>query len=107
MKDKKVLITGAAGFIGLHLSNRINDLGGVVIGIDNFSEKVHENNLRPRGLSPEIDLREIDVRNFQECLKLFQENDFDYVFHLAAELDMTPNYSTFFATNVAGTANII
>jgi len=33
----KILVTGAAGFIGSHLSERLVDLGHEVIGIDNFS----------------------------------------------------------------------
>ena len=34
--SKKVLVTGAAGFLGSHLSEKLSDLGHEVIGIDNM-----------------------------------------------------------------------
>ena len=36
--NKTVLITGAAGFIGYHLSKRLLELGAKVIGIDNLND---------------------------------------------------------------------
>ncbi|MCK5401254.1 MAG: NAD-dependent epimerase/dehydratase family protein, partial [Flavobacteriaceae bacterium] len=34
----KILVTGAAGFIGSHTAERLQDLGNEVIGVDNFSD---------------------------------------------------------------------
>ena len=34
----KILVTGAAGFIGMHLSKRLLDRGDVVVGIDNLND---------------------------------------------------------------------
>ena len=38
VKNKKILVTGVAGFLGSHLSEKLADLGHKVIGIDNFSQ---------------------------------------------------------------------
>ena len=38
MKTKTILVTGAAGFIGFHLSKRLSELGHTVIGIDNIND---------------------------------------------------------------------
>ena len=37
-KNKKILVTGAAGFIGFHLSKRLLDQGHIVVGIDNIND---------------------------------------------------------------------
>ena len=36
MSSKKILVTGAAGFLGSHLSEHLSDLGHSVVGIDNM-----------------------------------------------------------------------
>lgn len=78
--NKKIVVTGAAGFIGSHLSNHlITKIGGQVIGIDN---------LRSGSWSRcdaavdriEADLNDITLSDWESIL-----SDTDIVFHLAAE----------------------
>jgi len=85
----KYLITGAAGFVGSHLSARLTAAGNVVLGLDNFSPyydpqlkelRVSEL-LTPLGVEvSHIDLA--DLRSFQKALKDFQP---EVVIHLAAQ----------------------
>ena len=85
----KYLITGAAGFVGSHLSARLTAAGNVVLGLDNFSPyyspqlkelRVAEL-LAPLGVQVRnIDLA--DLENFKAVVKDFQP---DVVIHLAAQ----------------------
>jgi dTDP-L-rhamnose 4-epimerase len=102
-----ILITGAAGFIGSHLANSLDAKGHRVVGLDNFSPKVHENSSTPKHLNEDIELRNIDVTDVKKVIKLFEEIRFDFIFHLAAELDLNPDYYRFFHTNVTGTALLV
>jgi len=76
---KKVLVTGAAGFIGSHVAQHCRDFGYEVLGIDDLSGGFVEN--IPEG----IRFEKIDVTEF-ECLSEFWKTSgpFDYVYHLAA-----------------------
>ena len=102
-----ILITGAAGFIGSHLANSLNAKGHKVLGLDNLSSKVHEDANRPKHLGEDIELRTIDVTDEDKVIELFAEVRFDLIFHLAAELDLNPDYYRFFHTNVTGTALLV
>jgi len=83
IKGKRVLVTGGAGFIGSHLSERLLELGAKVVVVDNFSVGKREN---LKGFSKNKDLKVIkaDVNNFKEISSIFSKNKFDYVFHYAA-----------------------
>ena len=102
-----ILITGAAGFIGSHLANSLHGNGHKVVGLDNFSPKVHENSTVPEHLDEGIEIKNIDITDSERVISLFKEIKFDLIFHMAAELDLNPNYYKFFYTNVAGTALLV
>lgn len=72
----KVLITGGAGFIGSHLTDRLIRDGHKVVVIDNLSTGKKEN------LNSEADFYNLDICDFNKIKPLFQGVDF--VFHLAA-----------------------
>jgi UDP-glucose 4-epimerase len=77
-KDRTVLVTGGASFIGSHLVDRLLEAGADVSIIDDFSSGRRENVLSlPEDRIVEIDLanRELTLERFPEC---------EYVFHLAA-----------------------
>lgn len=74
VKDMKILITGAAGFIGSHLGNELTALGHDVIGIDDFS---HPSD-RPRVFDCE----------YGEIWNGTVLSAFDVIFHLAAHINV-------------------
>jgi len=76
----KILVTGGAGFIGSHLTDRLIRLGYDVTVLDNLSygNKYFVNKRAKFVLA--------DVRD--DLSKIFQEGKFDYVFHLAAQVDV-------------------
>lgn len=81
--QKKVLITGGAGFIGSHLADELINKGYKVRALDNLSEQVHgENAGRPEYLNPQVELQIGDVRDRQAVDKALE--GVDAVFHLAA-----------------------
>src|SRR4051794_24786756 len=81
--NKKVLITGGAGFIGSHLADDLLEKGYEVRVMDNLCEQVHGKNCeRPEFLNPEVELIVGDVRDpkkVKEALK-----GVDAVYHYAA-----------------------
>ena len=81
--QKKILITGGAGFIGSHLADELISNGYQVRALDNLSEQVHgSQGVRPEYLHPEVELQIGDVRNREDVTRALE--GVDTVFHLAA-----------------------
>jgi UDP-glucose 4-epimerase len=105
LKNKKIIVTGGAGFIGSHLVDMLVKKGAIVTVVDNLSA----GDLRNLELSKnKIDFQNIDVRNFNDINKLIKNQD--VVFHLAANADVPlsikdPHYD--FQNNIIGGYNIL
>ena len=80
--SKKVLITGCAGFIGIHLVNKLLDEGFSVDIVDNFSRGKDDNALKKTLKLNRGRLLFIDLLNIDAVQKL--DKDYDFIFHLAA-----------------------
>lgn len=74
----KVLVTGAAGFIGSHVAEHCLKLGFDVVGVDDLSGGFKEN------VPDNVHFIEGSVVDKEFVEKLFKEHKFDYVYHLAA-----------------------
>lgn len=84
----KILVTGAAGFIGSHLAEKLLERGDEVVGLDNFNDyydpaKKRANEQRLNGY-PAFTMVEADVRDRQGLFDLFAREQFEAVAHLAA-----------------------
>jgi UDP-glucose 4-epimerase len=79
---KTALITGAAGFIGSHLVDRLVSDGYAVVGIDDLSSGKQAN------LPDQFDLRVMDIRD-PEVRDVIAEIRPDFVFHLAAQISVS------------------
>ncbi len=75
---ERVLVTGAAGFIGSHVAEECVKLGMDVVGVDDLSGGFEEN--VPEG----VDFREGDLRDPAVAASLWRDGRFDVVYHLAA-----------------------
>ena len=71
-KNKKILITGGTGMIGVQLTNYLIDLGAKVIIVS------LDKNIK---FKKKVKFIRADLRNINNCLKIFK--NIDYVFHLA------------------------
>lgn len=76
MKNKKIVVTGGAGFIGSNLVNELIELGAEVHVIDNLSGGKKEN------VNGNATLHVVDLRNLDEISPII--NGAEYVFHFAA-----------------------
>jgi UDP-glucuronate 4-epimerase len=85
----KVLVTGAAGFIGMNLAEKLARRGDDVVGIDNFNSVVYPEKIK-RGRAevlkkyPNFKMVEADIRDREQVMALFEAEQFDAVAHLAA-----------------------
>jgi UDP-N-acetylglucosamine/UDP-N-acetylgalactosamine 4-epimerase len=77
----KILITGAAGFIGSNLCEYMLEKGHTVVGFDNFATG-HEYNLNAFKAESNFSFIDGDIRDLKTCLKATQ--NIDYVLHQAA-----------------------
>lgn len=81
LQNKRILVTGGAGFIGSNLCEKLLDLGVKVTCLDNFSTGRREN-LELCVQNPNFTLIEGDIRNLETCKKACENQDF--VLHEAA-----------------------
>ncbi len=81
IKDKRILVTGAAGFIGSNLTHYLLELGANVIGIDNFFNGRLEN-LDEALNHKNFQFHKGDIRDFNFLLDIFK--DIDIIYHEAA-----------------------
>ncbi len=86
----KILITGAAGFIGYSFSNHLlKNKKLKVIGIDNlnnyYDPKIKKSRLRLLKKNKNFKFLKIDICNIKKIDQLFKKNKFDFVFHFAAQ----------------------
>lgn len=86
-KNPLVLVTGAAGFVGSHLTDRLLQLGNHVIGIDNFSRGTR-GNLADSLLDPAFQFFERDLSNLDSLRELLSSFEIDTVWHMVANSDI-------------------
>lgn len=110
----KVLVTGAAGFIGFHLSRRLLDRGDEVVGIDNLNDyyPVVLKEARLAELSPYEKFRFIrmDISDREALPALFGAEKFDCVVNLAAQAGVRysiENPWAYVDSNLVGFVNIL
>ena len=90
----KVLITGAAGFIGSHLSERLLDSGCEIVGVDNFDDfydpQIKRRNITVCMKNNNFQLIEADIRNACDMDKAVADG-IDVIVHLAARAGVRPS----------------
>ena len=107
LKEKRILITGAAGFIGSNLTDALLEKGAIVIGIDNlFNGRIE--NLNDALKNPNFIFYKADIRDHNFLLELCK--DIDIIYHQAAFTSVPQSVKMPIScneVNVNGTLNIL
>ncbi len=111
---KHILVTGAAGFIGSHVSHYLLDRGDTVVGIDNLND-YYDVNLKLARLErlkakTGFDFIKMDVADKEAVTKIFSDNKFDAVVHLAAQAGVRyslENPHVYMESNIVGHLNML
>ena len=110
----KVLVTGAAGFIGSHTARKLLERGDEVVGLDNLNE-YYDPNLKRARLSRLQDQQQwrfhkLDLTDRSGMQELFRSERFDRVVHLAAQAGVRysmENPMAYVESNLVGTTNLL
>ena len=110
----KILVTGAAGFIGMHASERLLARGDEVVGVDNLNDyydpTLKEARLARLAPAPNFRFVKMDVADRDGMARLFAEEKFDRVIHLAAQAGVRyslQNPHAYIDSNIVGFTNIL
>ncbi len=114
-----ILVTGAAGFIGFHISRKLIKNGNKVIGVDNLNDYYDVSlKLKRINLLKELSknnnqifkFEELDIVDYKPLIKIFEKEKFDYVINLAAQAGVRfsiENPHAYVQSNLVGFTNII
>ncbi len=113
-KEYRMLITGAAGFIGYHLSKRLLEMNHTVVGLDNLND-YYDVNLKLARLDllkpfNKFSFHKIDLVDKEALYNLFAESKFDIVVNLAAQAGVRysiTNPDAYINSNIIGFFNIL
>ena len=110
----KVLVTGAAGFIGSHVAHRLLDRGDQVVGLDNLNDyydptlkQARLDRLTPK---PGFSFRKLELADGPAMAALFAAERFDRVVHLAAQAGVRYSLQVpqaYVDSNITGTLNVL
>lgn len=111
---KTYLVTGAAGFIGMHMSKRLLELGCTVIGLDNLND-YYDVQLKYARLDvlkkyDRFTFYKVDMAEKEALAALFNENSVDVVINLAAQAGVRysiENPEVYIQSNIVGFFNIL
>ena len=113
-KMKTYFVTGGAGFIGSSLVSELLKKGNKVVVIDNFCDfynpEIKEKNISEFNDNESFKLYRGDIRDKELLNKIFEENSFDAVIHLAAMAGVRPSIENpilYQDVNCMGTQNIL
>ena len=110
----KVLVTGAAGFIGFHVSQKLLARGDRIIGIDNLND-YYDVTLKKARLAQlyensDFSFYKLDLADREGMTQLFAEHQFDGVVHLAAQAGVRysiKNPHAYVDSNLVGFVNVL
>ncbi|WP_226391197.1 NAD-dependent epimerase [Penaeicola halotolerans] len=114
MQSNKVLVTGAAGFVGYFLSKRLCAEGFEVTGLDNLNDyyEVSLKEARLKELLPlaNFSFHQGDLTDAVFINELFEKGKFDYIIHLAAQAGVRysiENPKAYIESNISGFLNVL
>ena len=110
----KILVTGAAGFIGYHLIKKILNKNKKVIGIDNINS-YYDTNLKKNRINnlkkyKKFSFYKIDLSNYKKLNDIVKKNKINIIIHLAAQAGVRYSIKyprTYFKSNLEGFFNIL
>ena len=110
----KILVTGAAGFIGMHLSKRLLERGDQVVGIDNLNDyydvQLKHDRLKQLEGFDGFTFIKMDLADRDAMAALFEQQQFDRVMNLAAQAGVRyslKNPHAYVDSNLVGFVNIL
>ena len=113
----KILVTGAAGFIGFHLTKELLERGDEVIGVDNLNnyydpalKQLRLDQIAQHSKSSNFELIKADIANRELMEELFVSQKFDVVVNLAAQPGVRyslENPHAYVDSNLVGFVNIL